>query len=290
MWKTYHMPPTLEQACSLLGEYGEEARIIAGGTDLVLALQDRKVPLAAVIDITRIPDLRMIEVRGDRIVIGAGVTFSHVLQSELLAHDAPHLLQAARTIAGRQIRNVATVVGNIVNASPAADSAPVLSTLQAMIHISDSAGQARTTPLQAFLQDVRKVDLAPGEMVTAISFRRPGDHWRMAFRKVGLRRSMAIAVVNAAVMLKVEGGQIREARIALGSVAPTVVRAEEAEAELKGLTEAGALASDAPRLARKAATPIDDFRASAAYRLAVVAALVRSQLRTLLNGHGEEAQ
>lgn len=283
MWDAYHFPESVTEALDLLAAYDGGARVIAGGTDLVLELERNPGQVRALVDISRLRRLQQIEYdeKTERITIAAGVSFSQILRSPLLARAAPHLLEAAETIAGWQIRNVATLCGNVVNASPAADAVPPLYTLEAAVHVA-SAEQERIVPIEAFVRGVRCVDLQQGEMVTAISFPRPAADWRNSFRKVGLRRSMAIAVVGVAMMILVREHKIADVRIALGSVAPTVVRASEAEEALCGLSPEDALVSDAARQVQAAVSPIDDFRASAAYRRQVTSRLVAEQLQQLL--------
>ena len=284
LWNEYFFPTTTSEAVSLLSRYGNRARIIAGGTDLILDLTEKRIaPLQALIDITRIPYLGCIDIQDGRVAIGAAVTFSQLLKSIELRRSTPFLLDAVQTIGGRQIRNLGTLVGNIINASPAADGLPPLYALDAELHILAENGLERQVPIANFIQNVRKVDLHPGEMVTAVSFPVPTRDWRMTFRKVGLRRSMAIALTNIAVMVRVKEDTVTDARIALGAIAPTVLRMKEAERSLIDLPVSAALKSEAPRLSRQAARPIDDFRASASYRRKLVENLVRNQLTLLLS-------
>ena len=283
LWKTYHLPATTDEALFLLSQYGDQARIIAGGTDLMVDLTENRIaPTQALIDITCIPDLGHIEIRGGRVTIGAAVTFTQILRSDELRRLTPFLLDAARTIGGWQIRNLGTLVGNVVNASPAADGVPPLYTLDANIHILTENGKRRQLPIADFILDVRKVALEAGEMVTEVSFPVPSSNWRTSFRKVGPRRSMAIAITNIAVMVMVEAGMLKDARIALGAVAPTVLRMKQAEQSIIGSPVSAALISEASQLSRKTTRPIDDFRASASYRRMLVENLVRDQLNQLL--------
>jgi CO/xanthine dehydrogenase FAD-binding subunit len=283
LWNEYLSPATITEALRLLSQYGDQARIIAGGTDLMLDLAEKRIaPTRAVIDITRIPELSRIETRDHQVFIGAAVTFSQILKSAELRRITPFLADAVQTIGGRQIRNLGTLVGNVVNASPAADGVPPLYALNTNIHILSENNNQRQVPIADFIQGVRKVSLEDGEMVAAVSFPIPSGPWRMAFRKVGLRRSMAIALTNIAVMILVEADMLKDVRIALGAIAPTVLRMKEAEQSLIGLSVSEGLSNEAPRLSRLAARPIDDFRASAAYRRTLVENLVRGQLNQLL--------
>jgi xanthine dehydrogenase FAD-binding subunit len=288
MWNEYHLCGEIEEALRYLQRYDGQARIIAGGTDLMLQLEASHDHIPALIDITRIQELQQIKVQEERIWIGAAVTLQQVISSPLLLEHSPHLIDAAREFAGPQIRHSATVVGNIVNASPAADSVPVLLTLDAQVHYLQEDTTPMDTPIEEFLTGVGTTTLPPDGLVIGVSLRQRQDGWHQGFRKLGLRRSMAIAVVNAAAALRVEEGVIQDARIAFGAVAPTAVRATDAEQSLLGAPLAQAALTEAPRLARKAVSPIDDFRASATYRDQMVENLLRQQLAKLSEIYGNE--
>jgi carbon-monoxide dehydrogenase medium subunit len=281
LWDEYIIASSVRGAVQALQYYGDQARLIAGGTDLILLLEQAHQTLPAVIDLSQIPELREVYADADEIVIGAGVTFGELQASPLIAAHAPSLQQAAVTVGSIQIRAVATLVGNIVNASPAADGVPPLLTLDARVVIAGPGGTERQTALEHFARGPRQVDLAFGEMVTQVRFPKYGQASRGVFLKVGLRRAMAIATVNAAVRLEMADHRVTAARIVLGSVAPTVVRAGEAEQFLMGESLSEAVIAQAGQAARRAARPINDFRASAAYRLQMVDNLVQQGLRLL---------
>jgi carbon-monoxide dehydrogenase medium subunit len=281
LWDEYVVAGSVSGALEALRFYGERACFIAGGTDLLLLLEQTHTTLRAVVDISTIPELREIYSDGNEIVIGAGVTFGDLLASPLVVTCAPSLHQAALTVGSTQIRSVATLVGNIVNASPAADGVPPLYTLDAKVVIAGPDGTERQAALEQFILGPRRVDLVFGELVTHVRFPAYGPASRMVFLKVGLRRAMAIATVNAAFRLEMDGQRVTAARIAFGAVAPTVVRAREAEQLLVGETLSDAAISQAGQAAQRSAHPIDDFRASAAYRLLIVDHLAREGLRIL---------
>ncbi len=283
----YHFPQSVEEAVGLLQRYGNQARIIAGGTDLLLRLEAEGFHPSALVDITRIPALKRLEMREGQMVIGSAVTYSELLDFPPLAEHVPFLARAIRTIGGVQVRNVATLVGNITNASPAGDTLPCLYVLQAEVHILGPQG-ARSLPIEQFILGVRRTALAPAELVTHVTFPLPLQGWRGAFEKLGLRRAMAIAIVSAAVMLKEVGGRVAEARCALGAVAPTVIRAPDLETYLVGQALDDRVIEQAGRYAAQAAHPIDDVRGSARYRREAAAALVRRALRRLRSDDVEE--
>lgn len=274
----YHFPESVEEAIRLLQHYGDRARIIAGGTDLLLRMEAEGYRPQALVDITRIPALRQIEVRDGRVVIGSAVTYSELLDFSPLAKSVPFLTRAIRTIGGVQVRNIATLVGNITNASPAGDTLPCLYVLNAEVHINGPRGE-RSLPIEQFILGVRRTALAPAEIVTHVTFPLPMDGWFGAFEKLGLRRAMAISVVSVAVMLGMEGGRVAEARCALGAVAPTVIRVPAVEKYLEGRALDDESIEQAGRYVAQVARPIDDIRSSAHYRSEAAAALVRRALR-----------
>lgn len=276
----YLFPQSIEDASVLKEQYGAQARFIAGGTDLMLLMERELYQPDVLIDITRISSLQKLEIHNQGVNIGAAVTYSQLLASKTLFAAVPFLAKAIRTIGGVQVRNIATLVGNIANASPAADTLPPLYVLNAQVHVDGPQGN-RVIPIGDFVLDVRQTALGPAELITHVSFTLPGQDWYGAFDKLGLRRSMAIAVASVAVLLKVKDRSTVEARIALGSVAPTVIRLPEAEVALVGSVLEEDRIEQAAQLASEAAEPINDVRGSARYRKAVVAGLVRRALHEL---------
>jgi len=276
----YLFPETVEAACRLKADRGAEGFFIAGGTDLLLFLEQQQVRPRALIDVTRIPDLLQLRVQANRVTIGAGVTFSRMLASGPLCAAAPSLAHALRTIGGVQVRNVATLVGNVVNASPAADSMPPLHVLRADVGIVGPQGKRRV-PVTDFVLGVRQTVLSPGELVTDIGFDLRGPGWHDAFEKLGLRQAMAIAVASVCLAVRIEDHTVQEARLALGAVGPTVFQVQEAADALLGTHLDDDSIEQASHLASAAARPIDDVRASAGYRRRAVAGLIRRALLKL---------
>ncbi len=290
MWHKYWCVTTLDEALERLAEQGPRARLIAGGTDLVIELERKQRPgVEALIDISRVPDLNVIwEDDHGWIHLGPGVTHNDCVTSDVIRGQAWPLAQACWQVGAPQIRNRGTVAGNLVTASPANDTITPLMALEAVLSLRSVRGERRV-PLAAFYTGVRRTVLAADEMLTDIAFPalHAGDHGQ--FLKLALRRAQAISVVNVTVIVRGAGddeagtnadpGPIREARIALGAVAPTIVRASEAEAALIGRTLDDAAIAEAARLAQAAARPISDIRASAGYRRAMVGALVQRALR-----------
>lgn len=283
MWKRYYTPKSLSEALELKEGYGKRARIIAGGTDLVIDLSKKGVlSPEAVIDISSISDIRNISLQNGELYIGSAVTFSEILRSSVIRANVPILVEAVRQIAGPQIRNLATIGGNVVNASPAADSIPPLLVLDTIVSITGPGGISREVYLEQLLLGNRKVALETNEIVTGFHFQVPPKNYLQYFRKVKPRQSMAIALLNLAIFLSVENARIFDVRIAMGAVAPTAVRIKTVENELKNLPTN--LAKDPNRYKGvfRDINPITDFRGSRQYRLRVAKNLLYEAIVELL--------
>lgn len=285
-WNEYYLARTLDEALALLGRYGAHARVIAGGTDLVLSLEEGKINgVEALIDISRLPELQNILVDDHRITVGAGVTVSRLQRSAAIQSAAPILSQAAGFIAGRQIRNLATIGGNVVNGSPAADLVPPLLALNAEVEIAAQDGARRTMPLERFMLGVRKVDLAPDEIVVEFHMPRTATGARLRFRKVQPRRAMAISILNLAICLCLESGHMADVRLAMGAVAPTAVRLTCTERLLTGIPAADLGQVPLADALRADIAPISDFRSSRNYRLLVAERILRAELASAIEGN-----
>ena len=286
MWQTYYQPTTTSEALALLAEHGERARVIAGGTDLILELERGVRSQRTLIDITRIPGLAGIELdeaQGE-ITLGPLVTHNDVVASPLLVERAFPLARACWEVGAPQIRNRGTVAGNLITASPANDTITPLWALDGAVTLVSQERGARRLPFDQFFKGVRRTALEPDEMLAAIHLRALPATARGLFIKLGLRRAQAISLVNCAVVLDFDGDLITAARITLGSVAPTIVRAREAEASLVGRPLSDTGMHHAAELAVQAAHPIDDVRATADYRASMVGVLVERALRQLKAG------
>jgi len=285
MWKTYYTATSLDEAIQLLGEHRGEARIVAGATDLMLELERGLRPeINTLIDITRIPGLDAIEEDAQGWVhLGPMVTHNHCAGSALIVDSAFALAKACWEIGAPQIRNRGTVAGNLITASPANDSIPALMALEVQIILRSVNGE-RIVPLSAFYKGVRRTVMREDEVLVDIAFRKPPTGTRSTFFKLALRRAQAISVVNAAVVLDLDGDLVRSGRITLGSVAPTIIRATEAETFLTGKRLTAETIERCAAMAAEAATPIDDLRGSAAYRSEMVRISTLRGLRMLMNG------
>jgi len=283
MWQTYYSPTSIDEALRLLAEHGPQARIIAGGTDLLVELQ-RGAQASALVDVTRIGGLDQVYLDdGGLVHVGPTVTHNLVVASVLLRERGFPLALACWHVGTPQLRNRGTVAGNLVTASPANDTITALWALGASLTLRSVRGE-RQLSFAEFYQGVRQTALAPDEMVTDITFPAMGKGQRGTFVKLGLRRAVAIAVTNAALVLAFDDGIVSQACITLGSVAPTIIRAREAEEALVGRALSEGSIAAAAKLAARAATPIDDIRARADYRSEVVGVLVRRALASLRDG------
>lgn len=290
MWEQYYSVTSAGEALELLAQYRERARIIAGGTDLLLEMERHARPgVDVLIDISRVPGMDRIERRGDSVRLGALVTHNHVVASALLRERALPLAQACWEVGAPQIRNRATIAGNLITASPANDTITPLMALGAEVHLASLEGE-RSVPLQAFYTGLRRTVMRADELMTGISFPLLAHNERGMFIKLGLRRAQAISVVNAAVVLAFDPTQVvARAVIALGSVAPTVIRAPTAEQSLVGVPLTAETIAQAARLAALTPTPIDDVRSTAEYRTEMIRVIVARALRALASNTQAEA-
>jgi CO/xanthine dehydrogenase FAD-binding subunit len=271
-------PQTLPEALALLADKAPQARPLAGGTNVLVELRGTAHGPQALVDLSRVRELRGLQRQDGHVVMGGGTTLTEVLTHPLITEHGALLKEAAALFANPLVRNRATVAGNLVDASPAADAAPPLLALDAMVQLA-SRSAARWVPLEDFLVGVRQTLRQPDELLVAISWPVPASVSRGAYSKFGLRRADAISVLSAAVRVECdEAGHCRQARIALGAVAPRPFRAHAAEDCLNGQTLTTAAIAEAAHLAAEAARPIDDIRGSAAYRRRLVEVTVRRLL------------
>jgi xanthine dehydrogenase iron-sulfur cluster and FAD-binding subunit A len=286
LWENYLTPASLPEALDLLAQHGPQARLIAGGTDLIIELDRKQRPnLRTLIDISRLPNLNQIIYDGQTLRLGPLVTHNQALANPLVQSHALPLALACWEVGAPQIRNRATIAGNLVTASPANDTITPLWALGARLTLSATSGQ-RTLPIADFYTGLRKTALRADEMLTSIEIPALPANGRGVFLKLGLRKAQAISVVNVAAILHFEQDEttaITHAEIALGSVAPTIIALPQVTAYLLGQQLTEAVIDRAARIAAETPSPIDDVRSTAAYRRAMIQVLVGRALRAIVN-------
>ncbi len=274
LWTLTSLPEALAQ----LSSAGSEAIPLAGGTNVIPDLRSGRHTPKMVLDISQLKELRGIQCMDGHVVAGGGVTISELLASPLVSEHGQTLQQAARLFANPLIRNRATIAGNLVDASPAADTAPALLALDAEVDLQSQAG-CRSVPLQEFFTGVRKTVRRPDELLMSVRWPVAKARTAYGYYKLGLRQADAISVISIAIRLEADAdGCCREARIALGSVAPRPLRVFAAEESLRGQAFTEAAFAKAAKLAAEAVSPISDLRASGDYRRRMVGVLVQRLL------------
>ena len=277
----YHEPPGMEEACRLMGDLGNEARPLAGGTDLLVNMKKRLLAPGHLVSLGRIEELRMMGPAGGGFRIGACLTAAELADSADIRKDYPALADGASWLGSPLIRNLATLAGNLASARPAADLPPPLMAYGAEVHLKGPSGE-RTLPLEDFFQGPGVTVAAPDEILDSVHLAPRPSGSGAAYLKMGVRRTLEISIVNVAAYLALEGGKIQTARVVLGAVAPTPIRAPFAEKALVDASPSPELFARAAGEAARDAKPIDDFRASAEYRRDMVAVLTRRALEAAL--------
>jgi len=271
-------PQTLPEALALLAELAPDAMPLAGGTNVIVELRDGHACPHTLVDVSKLRELRGIRRDDGHIVIGGGTTIAELLTDPLIAGHGLPLRQAAARLGNPLVRNRATVAGNLVNASPAADTAPPLIALGAEVELTSKA-RTRCVPLDEFMLGANKTLIQPDELMTAIRWPVPLARSAASFYKIGLRKADVCSVISAAVMVAWdENGRCQEARIAIGAAAPQPVRAREAEAALASQWLKADVIAQAAHQAAQATQPIDDIRGTAAYRRRMAEVIVRRLL------------
>jgi len=277
---THHRPGTLSEALDLAAELGASAMVLAGGTELVPKMRRGVHAPAHLISINRIDELAAVELDDSRgLCIGAGARLCDVAKHPAVRRAYPALAQACSQMATPQIRNMGTVGGNLVNGSPCADTAGPLLVYEATVALASRDGK-RTMPLAEFFCDAGLVAMEQGEILEAIDVPLPPRCSHSTFRRLSARGRVDVAAVSATALVELrDGGDITAARVAVGAVAPTPLRCPDGEAMLLGQKPTPNLVAEAAARCAAIAKPIDDVRATAAYRRAVLPVLIRRVLQ-----------
>ncbi len=280
----FHEPATVEEACRILGELGHKAKTLAGGTDLLVNMKKKVLAPDHVVSLDRITSLAEMGSDNGTFRIGACAKAVEIAESEALGSDFPALQAGAAKLGSPLIRNLATVGGNLVSARPAADFPPPLMAYGAKVVLKSSTGE-RTMALSEFIKGPGQTVIAPEEVLDSILIEKPESYSGSAYIKLGIREALEISLVNVAVCMTTEGpdGPIKAARVVMGSVGPTPLFSPAAERTLLGEKPSEALFLAAGEAAAMDSRPIDDFRASADYKRAMVKELTR---RALAQAHG----
>ncbi len=275
----YLSPASVKRALTILESYKGEARIVAGGTDLVPELKAGERKLKCLVDITGIKALQKIEEDGENIKLGACVTHRQAASSKLIREKANLLAEAASAVGSPLIRNQGTVAGNVINAQPAADTAVALFALDARVQVNNNSS-TRLVPIADMYQGIGKCRVdSTSELVTAIYFRALNSNQGSAFVRLAQRKALALPMLNVAVVVTVADGRFTDARIAIAPLAPAPFRSSKAEAVLKGAPVSRETMLRAAEAAQAEAQPRDSaLRGSAEYRKEMVKVLVRRAL------------
>ncbi len=269
----YYAPETIKEACKLASEMGKGAMFMAGGTDLLIKIKRKLLKATAVIDIKKIKGLD--EISFDRrkgLTIGSAVTLTAIENHTLIKEKYPAIADAAHATANVQIRNMASISGNLCNAAPSAENAPVLMAMSAHVMLASQDG-TRSLPLDGFFKGPGKTVIKQGEILTSITVPVPPNGSGTSYQHISARSKVDISAVNVGAMLIMYGDICEDARIFLGAVAPTPMMAKNAQKVLKGKKLTEELLQTAGLEASKECSPITDMRATAEYRRLMVAVL-----------------
>jgi CO/xanthine dehydrogenase FAD-binding subunit len=278
---SYKIPNTIEETIELLWQDEGRAKIIAGGTDLVIRLRNGDHTPSIIVDITKIEELRKIEERNGAISIGAAVTHSEISSSPLIKKYAKVLSDAASEIGSPQIRNLGTIGGNIINASPAGDTIPPLMVLRAVGRVISKKGERKAALSQLF-KGPYETNLKPHELLVQVTFQKLSPDTRSSFLRLARRDAMAIARMSVAIALRLEKNRIEEIRIAVGSVTPTPQSFSEVETFLKGKAPDGEILQKASLMVSETMIHQSGIRPSTSYKKPVVEALFVRAMREAL--------
>lgn len=286
----YIAPPNLNEACSLTAELGSDAKVIAGGTDVIVAMKDKVIAPKYIVDLKNIEGLDYIDFDPvDGWKVGSLTKLRTIEKSEIIKRDLPALSDSAHYVASTQVRSKATLVGNIANASPSADTVPILMALGAKVRIQ-GADHEHNCPIEDFYTGFKKTILEPGDIVTEIIIPPLQDNQGAAYLKHAIRKAMDLAIVGVASFVEIEDGIVKDAKIVLGAVAITAVRALEAEKMLIGQKVSDELIEKVAVKASEECSPIDDVRSSAEYRQDMVRVFTKRSLKKAIYDIGKRGK
>jgi carbon-monoxide dehydrogenase medium subunit len=278
----YLKPNSLDELCDALSEYGATAKLLAGGTDLTIALKQRTISPKVLIDLNHVrKELTGIKVHKSSLIVGAMTTYTELEANPAVVRHARALSEAASQVGTYQIRNLGTIGANLANGSPAADTAPPLIVLRAKVHLRNKHG-TREMPVEDFITGVKKTAIRPDEVITSVEIplnELLSSYWMRSAK----RNENVISVVSVAVASEIRSGRFGESRIALGAVAPTPILARESSSALSGEPVDPDTIESASKLAAKDSKPISDVRASADYRRHLVYVLTKRTINKVVS-------
>jgi len=277
----YHEASTLAEACEMMAELSGKAKVLAGGTDLLVNMKKKILSPEHLICVERVEEMKGIDVVDGHIRIGASHKVADIAASAQISRSLSALAQGACSLGSPLIRNLATIAGNIASARPAADLPPSLMAYDAEVSLRKKGGE-RLVKVEELFKGPGETVIGPDEIISEIRVPRPSGPYGAHYIKLDVRRALEISLVNVAVFVLLDegDGSIKDARIVLGAVAPTPIRAPSAEALLRGEKPEDMLYERAGQAASSDSKPISDFRASAEYRRDMVAVLTKRALRT----------
>lgn len=280
----YMVPKTIGEACNLLLELGKGAKVFAGATDIIPPMRDKAFTVDYLIDLKHIPGMKYIEYdETEGLKIGALTTLREIETSPLVKEKNPAVAHAAKVVASTQIRAKGTMAGNLCNASPSADTPPILLAQNAKVLVQ-GPNKDRYIMMDDFFVGFKKTALEPGEIVTGFVIPLLKEGESAAYIKHAVRKAMDLAIIGVAVKLTMDGDVCKDARIALGAVAPTTMRARNAEKALIGKKLTDDVIVEASLAARDECSPISDIRASAEYRRDMIRVFTKRAIKQALEG------
>ncbi len=284
-----YSPRSLAEALELLSQKRELIKPVAGGTDVMVMLKDGILKEKELLNLSFIPELSYIKESENRVLIGATTKYREIRRSPLINAYSPILIESIRQIGSPQIQSLGTIGGNLGTASPAGDSIPPLYVLNSKVKLQ-KLGSSREVQIDKFFLGPRKTVKEPDELITEISIEKmdPGSYY--FFEKLGLRSANAISIVSAAGILSIENKAVKYLRLSLGAVAPTVIRAVEAEEQARDKELNEELIDKIAKLATEATKPITDIRGTAEYRKKATYGIVYEALYKIMKGYGKKVE
>jgi carbon-monoxide dehydrogenase medium subunit len=279
----YHEPTSLAEACQMLQAFGETAALLAGGTDLLVKMKNRELLPQNIVSLVALEEIKQINIKDSKASIGACCTISQIAESVAIRSTFPALASGAVRLGSPAVRNLGTIGGNIVTASPAADLPPALAAYGAKARLKRE-NQERFLPVDQLFRGPGDTHIGEDEILADLHLEKPPEFSGAGFFKLGHRKALQCSIINGACYLALDpgSGEIETARVVLGAVAPTLVRASSAEKILMGEKPGAKLFSEAGRAAVRDCNPIDDLRGSAKYRRDMIQVMTHRTLHTIL--------